>query len=153
MERALVVLDQNGQGRRLLEEAAELAVGVDAKLHVLTLLTPEEFGEKRDALDAVERGEQTSYDEGVVLDRARQDAEEVVAETVGDLDLDYEVVPGRVGEAEAEADRILDTAEERDVDHVFIAGRKRSPTGKAVFGDRAQSIVLNFDGAVTSLLE
>jgi len=35
---------------------------------------------------------------------------------------------------------------------VFLTGKKRSPTGKAVFGDRSQAIILNFDGPVTTLL-
>jgi hypothetical protein len=32
---------------------------------------------------------------------------------------------------------------------VFLAGRKRSPTGKALFGDQTQAVILDFDGAVT----
>jgi len=32
---------------------------------------------------------------------------------------------------------------------VFVRGRRRSPTGKAVFGDTAQAVILNFDGFVT----
>ena len=152
MDDALVVLDADERGRELLTEAAELAGGVDATLHVLSLISHEEFEEKREALDAMAEGEHTSYDDSVFMDNVRQDAEEVVDEVVGDVDVEWDVVAGRVGQAESEADRILETAETNAVDHVFLTGSQRSPTGKAVFGDRAQAIILNFDGPVTSLL-
>jgi nucleotide-binding universal stress UspA family protein len=152
MDDALVVLDTDERGRELLTEAAELAGGVDATLHVLSLITHEEFEEKREALDAMAEGENTSYDDGVFMDNVRKDAEEVVEEVVGDVDVEWNVVAGRVGQAESEADRILETADNNTVDHVFLTGSQRSPTGKAVFGDRAQAVILNFDGPVTSLL-
>ncbi|MFC6907201.1 universal stress protein [Halalkalicoccus tibetensis] len=46
-------------------------------------------------------------------------------------------------------DIILTEANKRNCDHIFVTGEKRSPTGKAVFGDTAQSIILNFEGPVT----
>lgn len=42
-------------------------------------------------------------------------------------------------------DRILEYAEEVDADLVCVAGRKRSPAGKAVFGSVSQSVMLNAD--------
>ena len=41
--------------------------------------------------------------------------------------------------------RIIDEAEGRDVDLVAVAGRKRSPAGKAVFGSVSQSVMLNVE--------
>lgn len=152
MKRALVVLENEERGRELLTEAAELAAGVDARLHVLSLVSADEFAQKRERLDTVAEQEHTSYDDDVLMDNIRQDAEDVVEEVLGDLDVDWSVVPGRVGEAESEADRILEAAAGNDADHVFLTGSQRSPTGKAVFGDRAQSVILNFDGPVTTLL-
>lgn len=53
---------------------------------------------------------------------------------------------GRIGDPQR---TILRTADEFDVDHLFIHGKQRSPTGKAVFGNLAQAIILEFDGPVT----
>jgi len=152
MEDALVVLETDDKGHELLTDAAELAAGVDATLHVLSLLTHEEFEEKREALDAMAEEEHTSYDDSVFMDNVRQDAQEVTTEVLGDIDVQWNVIAGRVGQAESEADRILEAAASNDIDHVFITGTQRSPTGKAVFGDRAQAVMLNFDGPVTALL-
>ncbi|MFC6724399.1 universal stress protein, partial [Halobium palmae] len=65
-----------------------------------------------------------------------------------DLDVSYDVVAA-VGD---ESDRIFEVAAERDCDHLFLSGRRRSPTGKALFGDRTQRALLNFDGPVTVIL-
>lgn len=152
MERALVVLETDEDGRKLLREAGEFAAGVDAHLDVLALMSAEEYTEKRETLEAAGKGEHTTYDEGAVLDNLRQNSEGVVESELDGLDVDWNVVAGRVGDAERQADRILKTAEDNEADHVFLTGNKRSPTGKAVFGDRAQAVILNFDGPVTTLL-
>jgi nucleotide-binding universal stress UspA family protein len=44
---------------------------------------------------------------------------------------------------------VLQVARRKDCDHVFLSGGKRSPAGKALFGDFAQSVLLGFDGYVT----
>jgi len=51
--------------------------------------------------------------------------------------------PGGVGEG------IVDLAEEIDADLVLVGGRKRSPTGKAVFGSTAQEVMLESPCPVT----
>jgi nucleotide-binding universal stress UspA family protein len=148
MDRPLVVYDD--ENTELLEEAGEIAAGIDAELIVLSLMTADEFREAREALDVVAQEEHTAYDDSVVIDAAKKQARETARELFDDID--YRVVGARIGDGESEADRILEVADDNNVDHVFITGQKRSPTGKAVFGDRVQSIILNFDGPVTSLL-
>lgn len=46
------------------------------------------------------------------------------------------------------AEEILEHAEDRDVDLICLAGRKRSPAGKALFGSVTQSVILNTDRPV-----
>jgi nucleotide-binding universal stress UspA family protein len=41
------------------------------------------------------------------------------------------------------AEQILELAAERDADLIVLAGRKRSPAGKALFGSVTQTVILN----------
>ena len=52
------------------------------------------------------------------------------------------------GEGGKPAQLIVDHAEEIDADAVAIAGRKRSPTGKVVFGSVTQDVILNTERSV-----
>ncbi|WP_312908936.1 universal stress protein [Natronosalvus caseinilyticus] len=54
-------------------------------------------------------------------------------------------VEGRSGDP---VDEILDAADEHDADVITIAGRKRSPAGKALFGSVAQGVFLNTNRSV-----
>jgi nucleotide-binding universal stress UspA family protein len=59
------------------------------------------------------------------------------------IDVDAVVAEGNL------ADTVHSLVDERDADHVVVAGRRRSPTGKALFGSDIQSIILNATVPIT----
>ncbi|MFW6447947.1 MAG: universal stress protein [Halobacteriota archaeon] len=144
MERALVLVTGTPEEKDLARLAGELAAGVGAEVLLLHVTTEEEFEEQADAL-----AEMTQLDFTYSIEQAEEGAKQFAAnvgnEVFEDLDVEFHGI-GRLGDIETET---LSAADEFGCDHLFVAGRKRSPTGKAIFGDRTQSLILNFDGPVT----
>jgi nucleotide-binding universal stress UspA family protein len=46
------------------------------------------------------------------------------------------------------AEEIVERADELDVDCISVAGRKRSPTGKALFGSVSQTVIIDSERSV-----
>jgi nucleotide-binding universal stress UspA family protein len=144
MERAIAVVEATESAKDLVREAGELAAGVDAELILVHVTTESEYSERRESMASIPSID-VNYTVDEALDGAEKFADDVGRDVLEAVGVEYEPV-GRLGE---KGDEILALAEERDADHIFIAGRKRSPTGKAIFGDVTQRIILEFDGAVT----
>lgn len=150
MDNALVVIDDTDTHRALLAEAGRLARDTGAKLTVLAWITPDQIDETAANIEAIERVEGTSYSEPDPAATATQFARQFAEDVFESFDESVEFTADGIVATESErADEIIETAERLDCDHVFIVGRRRSPTGKALFGDVAQRILLNFDGTVT----
>lgn len=150
MGRALVVVEDIDRDRSLLERARSFAIGEETELHILSLVTPDEYEEVAETLDAIGQVEHTTYDEGSILDGLSGDVEDLASDVLGDA-VDYEV--GIEVTDDDQADRIIAAADDGDCDHIFLPGRRRSPTGKAVFGDRTQRVILDFGGYVTVAMD
>lgn len=146
MERALAVVDGEESTKELVREAGEIASGIGAELVLLHVTSEEEFAEREEALAGI-----TDYDAEYGISQAKEGAEQFARdlgrEVFNGADVEFEAV-GRLGD---EVEEILAAADEHGADHVFVQGRARSPTGKALFGDRAQQVALDFDGPVTVL--
>jgi len=144
MDHALAVVDATETAKELVREAGELAAGVDAELTLLHVTTEDEYQDKADAMAAIPDVDAT-YTFEQAVDGAERFADDVGRSVLDGVDVSYDAV-GRLGDR---GDTVLDVARESGADHVFVAGLKRSPTGKALFGDVTQRIILDFDGAVT----
>lgn len=145
MKRAIVVVEPTEQGRRLVDIAGELAEGTGAELLLVRLIDESEYRSD------LERKAQSSRDVEQIDDlteRARRTAADLGREGLEDRDVAYEA-RGIVGSL---PDDLLRVAQQDGCDHLFIVGDRRSPTGKAIFGDTTQAVLLNFDGPVTSLI-
>ena len=146
MDCALVVVDDQESGPELLTEVGSLAAGTDSEIVVVSLMTEAEYNEDISTLQQIGEVEQTSYGDSprtFVEDLASN----VAKAALGD-DVTYRAVGELVDEGE-QADRILAIADDYGCDYIFLNGKRRSPTGKALFGDRAQKVLLNFDDYVT----
>lgn len=152
MEQPLVVTDPSDNAPALIREAGELAAALGVPLRVLTVVTQEEFDNDADVFTAIATSERAEYS----LERSEY-AEKIAETAIRDLLLDADVEAHPIGrgvdDADDRADEILDVASEEGCDYIFMTGRRRSPTGKAVFGDTAQRVILNFDGYVVTLTE
>jgi len=151
MKRGLVSLRETETHLELLAEAADWIPGSDGELVVLWHIDDAEYDARVDSLESVERAEHADYDHTAIIEGAEADAREF-AESVLPEGIDPQIGV-TVDSEKTRAQHVLDTAREHDCDHVFIVGSSRSPTGKAVFGDFAQQVILNFDGYTTLATE
>ncbi|RDZ39793.1 universal stress protein [Haloferax sp. Atlit-19N] len=149
-----MVVDSTDSNERLLVEAGQIAAGTETPLVLLTRITEDEIVENAETLQAMSDAANTPLESNsareVATRFASQAADEAFESVNGTVEYDAVTVVADEGEF---ADEVIRVADERGCDHVYVAGRQRSPTGKALFGDTAQRVVLNFDGPVTILTE
>ena len=141
MEHALAVVGSTEASKGLVREAGELAAGAGAEL--TPLYVADEDDERRERLQE-RTSDDSTYSVGRAVEGARSDATDVGREVLSDADVEDEAV-GTVGDR---AETALAESRRRGCDHLFVAGRTRSPTGKALFGDDVQRIVLDAGGPV-----
>ena len=147
MERGLfVVIGGTDAEQELFERAATFSECDDAPLVVLRLLSPEDVQsvESADVTSDIDR----SALEDPVDRQFEADTENFVGGALDGTEVPHEI-DIRIASEGDRATAILEAAAEHDCDHVFLVGQRRSPTGKALFGDLTQEIVLDFDGTIT----
>ncbi|MFC6907191.1 universal stress protein [Halalkalicoccus tibetensis] len=143
MKRALAVVDESDVGTRLLKEAGMLAASTEASLIVLNVIDEEAY-----SAEVRRQANQASHDLDSIsniIEKSADSVQTLVNEVLSDLTVSYEIITSSGEPSEV----VLSEADKHNCDHIFITGAEKSPTGKILFGDDAQSVLLNFEGPVT----
>lgn len=130
----IAAVDRSDRAKRTVAEAVELADSFDDVVRVVHVLSRSEFVE-------LEQTEVKQSGRAVEMDRVREYAAGVARDAADDIETGVEVeYVGLVGDA---ADTILDYADNHDARYIVVGPRKKSPTGKALFGSVSQTVLLN----------
>ncbi|WP_144903848.1 universal stress protein [Halobellus captivus] len=137
----VAAIDRSDRAEDVVREAGTLAEAFDDTVHLVHVLTRTEFVE-------LERTNVNNTGEPLDLDEVKAVAKEIAAEAAEGLTVPYECF-GLIGDP---ASTIVDYVEEEGARYLVIGARKRSPTGKALFGSAAQSMLLNAPCPVVTTL-
>lgn len=126
----------------LADAAIEVAGPADATVVLAHVVSPSEFDEVRSRLATGALDEETITPDDVAT---RHEAVEALATALDGAGLSHEVsgVVGDRGRA------LISLASEIEADRVIVGGRRRTPTGKVVFGSTAQRVLLSAPCPVT----
>lgn len=138
----VAAVDTTDRASNVLDQAATLAEKFDETVHVVHVM------KRSEAIDA--ETPRITSDEAIELKELRETAARVAKNHLEDrpLPVDTETV-GRIGDP---ADEIVEYARQHDARYIVVSPRRRSQTGKAIFGSVAQSILLNATCPVVSML-
>lgn len=157
----LAAIDGEQEEDHVVEIGYDLATAYDDELVVLHIMEQEIFekirGSDRSAESIVTGGitytasERSSpkYDLEKAMADAKGVAQECVTNTLGN-GIRNVASKGRVGDPATE---IVEEASRIDARYLVVGGRKRSPTGKAIFGSVAQSVILNAERPVMTVIQ
>ena len=142
----VVVAVGSGDEKRLeeiVETATDLAEPAGAAIKLVHVFERDEYDRIRGQLD-IGDDDEVSPDEVAkrhVTIRKLGDAMDAAG-------LEYSW-HGRISDADEQGAEIVAAAEELGADLLVVGGRRRSPTGKAVFGSTAQEVMLSAPCPVT----
>ncbi|UHQ98488.1 universal stress protein (plasmid) [Natrinema zhouii] len=125
----------------IIETFLEVAKPADATVVLAHIFMDEEYNQRLSQLEFDTSREAINPDQVAERYTVMQD----LRPTLDAAGLEYEI-RGAVGE---QGPKIVDVATETDADRVIVAGRNRSPVGKAVFGSTAQGVLLSSPCPVT----
>lgn len=138
----IAAVDRSERTDVIVEQGRKLADAFDTELQAIHVLNPSELRE-------LERVTFEKTGEAVEMERVKEAAAKIARESIEEISPEAEAV-GLVGDpSQAIADYVQDQAPE----YVVIGGRKRSPVGKALFGSVTQSVLLNVDEPVITVMQ
>lgn len=172
----LTAVDGDTVPCRVTEEGYDLAQRCDEELVLLHVMPQEKYDELYDSMDKNEgtnggvksrypfqvdgppepsgghsrRGQATKGSQ-FPLEDAEQWAEKIARRVAKETldDISSMSFRGRVGHP---VDTILSEAKRMDATYLVVGGRKRTPVGKAMFGCKTQSMLLNTDLPVLTVM-
>lgn len=144
MARGLVLLEPHEQISELIDTAITFVSGTSGELVLLNVSEENDDAERNERMQAL-TDKESAYRPGV-------DGSEQFAEDIGEKYIGNQVPYHATGGFGEPAGRVAATVEEYDCDHVFLLGRRRSPTGKALFGDKTQAVLLESDVPVMVIM-
>jgi nucleotide-binding universal stress UspA family protein len=130
---------------RLAEEVIDVAGPTGATVVLAHVFTDSEYEDALDKLSFDTTAEEVHPDDVA----GRHATIRKIAQSFEDAGVDYDV-RGAVGK---HGTSIVDLAVAVDADRIVVGGRRRSPTGKAVFGSVAQEVMLSAPCPVTFVRE
>ena len=136
----VAAVDRSERSPEIVAHAAKLGRAFDEPIEVVHVLT-------RDQFVSLERTNVDETGQTIPREDVVQMAEAIAAEAIESADVNAKPV-GLIGDP---ADEIVDYAEANGARYIVLAGRKRSPVGKALFGSVTQSVLLNASSPVVSL--
>jgi nucleotide-binding universal stress UspA family protein len=140
METILIGARSGENAGRVAATAAELATATGATVVVGHVFDPDDYDDVRRRMGIAPDAEVTADDVARRVDAVDDVTDRLRADGV------RVEVRGRVGEAGPE---LVDLAEDVEADLVIVGGRRRSPTGKALFGSTAQEVLMSAPCPVT----
>lgn len=126
---------------KLAETVIEVAKPADATVVLAHVFTQDEYNEVLENLELDADSEQVRPDEVASRHSTIRDLQSKLDEQ----EIDYDI-RGSIGN---HGPTIVDLATSVSADRVIVGGRRRSPTGKAVFGSTAQEVLLSSPCPVT----
>jgi nucleotide-binding universal stress UspA family protein len=144
----LAAVDEKERSKHVIEIAHDLATTYGDDLAVLHVIPTEEHDEHQRSIRDIPEFENFSFNAEV--ESAERFARKFVLETIDDIDGDILDPRGRVGDV---AEEIISEAEGEKPRFLVISGRRRSPTGKALFGNKTQKVLLNVNCPVVTRMD
>lgn len=137
----VAAVDESHRAPEVLAQAIVLAERFDDSVHLVHVM-------KRSV--AVEAGSGSmSGEDAVSVNELRTRAKDVAKDLLPD-ESDVEVLPvGLIGNP---ADEVIEYAANHDAQYIVVSPKRRTQTGKIIFGSVAQAILLNATCPVVSLV-
>ncbi|UHH26815.1 universal stress protein [Halobacterium noricense] len=128
------------RAEKLADFAVDIAAPADSTVVLAHVFTEEEYTSATEQL-GIESPTEVTPDEVA----RRHSTTRAISKALDDAGVNHEI-RGTIG---PHGDEIIRLAAEDDSGLVVVGGRKRSPTGKAVFGSTAQEVMLSAPCPVT----